>query len=114
VVEDEPSIRTCIADVLRDEGYEVQTASDGQQAWAALDVRLPDVIVTDLMMPNMDGWELIAACRADLRMADLPIVACSAGYGGAIPDYLDIHAFLPKPFDLVALVDVVGDVFRTA
>jgi CheY-like chemotaxis protein len=111
VVEDEPAIRDCIAMLLKDAGYEVQSAANGLQALDQLAARPPDVIVTDLMMPVMGGWEFIAACRANPMTADIPIVVLSATYA-AQPHHPAIHGALPKPFELSALLGVIGDLVQ--
>src|SRR5689334_7751673 len=59
IVDDDPSARTTLAELLRDEGYSVETAADGFKALPKLEDHAPDVVVTDLHMPVMDGLELM-------------------------------------------------------
>ena len=59
-------------------GYRVLTAPDGRQAWAMLQDERPDVLLTDLVMPEMDGFELLAAKNADPTLAGIPAVVLSA------------------------------------
>jgi CheY-like chemotaxis protein len=61
-----------------DRGYRVLTAPDGRQAWAMLRDERPDVLLTDLVMPEMDGFELLAAKNADPALAGIPAVVLSA------------------------------------
>src|SRR5262245_24247135 len=63
VVDDEANARQALAELLREEGYQVETAADGFKALPKLDDFAPEVVVTDLKMPGMDGIELIAKAR---------------------------------------------------
>src|SRR5581483_4225382 len=63
VVDDEPSIRNCAGDILESEGYEVLTVADGLDGLQALSKSLPDVIISDLNMPRMSGFEFLAIVR---------------------------------------------------
>ncbi len=59
IVEDDPDILSSLAEVIREEGYEVETAANGYQALAKLEAGMPDLIFLDLMMPLMDGWKFM-------------------------------------------------------
>src|SRR3954469_4110471 len=63
IVDDEANARTALAELLRDEGYSVETAADGFKALPKLDELQPDVVVTDLKMPGMSGLELMDKIR---------------------------------------------------
>ena len=77
IVEDEPSVREFLAFVLADEGFRVRTAGDGCDALAAVEQERPDVVLTDLMMPRMDGYELIARLRRE-QLVGHGIIAMTA------------------------------------
>ena len=81
LVEDHADTRLMYAEYLRPE-YDTSEAGDGVAALEALQHVLPDVIVTDLSLPRMDGFELIARLRADERLRSIPVIALS-GYSGA-------------------------------
>lgn len=81
LVEDHADTRHMYAEYLRPD-YETSEASDGVAALEALREGLPDIIVTDLALPRMDGFELIARLRADERLRAIPVIALS-GYSGA-------------------------------
>ena len=81
LVEDHADTRLMYAEYLRPD-YETSEAGDGVAALEALRGALPDVIVTDLSLPRMDGFELIARLRADERLREIPVIALS-GYSGA-------------------------------
>jgi DNA-binding NtrC family response regulator len=97
VVDDEESIRTLLADALTEEGYEPRTAASAHEALAAVDRRVPDVIVLDMRMPD-DGPRF----KADLRRRSLhaPIVATSASREGAQWAAALGAPFIAKPFVL--------------
>jgi two-component system chemotaxis response regulator CheY len=108
VVDDDEAIRELIAIVLSDEGYGVQTARHGAEALDLIDLDPPDLILLDMRMPVMDGWQFSRTYRqrSSLRA---PIVAHTAGR-----DSLDAAAqiaaadYLAKPFELERLLDVVA------
>jgi len=110
LVEDDYAIRETVADVLEGEGFEVTCAANGLEALRQLGeaASAPGVILLDLMMPVMDGWEFRAAQRHDPRFAAIPVVVLSAGAGteGSLVR-LAPDAYLPKPFDLDRLLAVV-------
>jgi CheY-like chemotaxis protein len=81
LVEDHADTRLMYMEFLRPD-YDVHGVGDGLAALEAVDRDLPDVIVTDLALPRLDGFQLIARVRADARLAAVPIIALS-GYSGA-------------------------------
>jgi CheY-like chemotaxis protein len=110
VIEDDLSIREALAELLAEEGYAVACAANGAEALdlLALDAA-PSLILLDLMMPVMNGWEFRSAQRQDPRLAQIPVLVLSAshaGDSGAVTG-LGVNAFLQKPFDLETLVSTV-------
>jgi two-component system, cell cycle response regulator DivK len=104
VVDDSDDTRELYALVLRLEGFVVEEARDGQEALHKAGELLPDIIITDLSMPVMDGWETIRRLKAEERTQHIPIIACS---GQDVPG--DTHdcradALLPKPCPLDQLL----------
>ena len=85
IVDDSVDARTMYGGYLEYCGYRVVTAGDGIQALAAAQAQWPDVILMDLAMPRMDGWEAIRRLRADPMTAEIPIVALSAFACGDAP-----------------------------
>jgi DNA-binding response OmpR family regulator len=77
VVDDEPLVLDFISQVLKKAGYLIMRAGDGVQALEALKAELPDVIISDLLMPNMDGIELCKAIRAQERTKAIPFIIVS-------------------------------------
>ena len=78
VAEDEPDNRRIVVRVLTVEGYETLEAADGQAAVALARREHPDLIMMDLAMPGMDGWEAARQLKADAETADIPIIALTA------------------------------------
>jgi len=77
VVDDDPAVRWLFTSVLGDAGASVDTAADGRAALDRARARRPDVIVSDILMPEMDGWELCGSIRNDFSLRDIPIVLLS-------------------------------------
>jgi CheY-like chemotaxis protein len=108
LIEDDADLRESLAEVLANKGYEVKTAIHGEAALEALrEGDLPSVILLDLMMPVMNGWEFRLQQLSDPRLAAIPTVimsavASQAGNMGAV-------ATLSKPVNLPALVSVLDD-----
>lgn len=111
LIDDEDDIRDSVAELLRFEGYEVQTAADGGDAlrFLATTALLPCVIVLDLMMPDVDGAAFRARQLADPRLASIPVVIMSAAEdvrGAAAA--LGVRDYLVKPVELTALVERIA------
>jgi CheY-like chemotaxis protein len=104
VVDDERDIRDTIAELLADEGYAVEEAGDGAEALAKARDCHPVVVLLDLMMPGMNGWEFRARQRGDPELAGIPVIVLSAL--GKVPA-LDAAAYLQKPFGLEDLLSAV-------
>jgi len=108
LVEDAPFLRFAFGCLLRMHGFEVMEANDGREALECIPEFQPQMVVTDLKMPVMDGVELIQKLRGTPETADLPIVAMTADSN----DQTESRAreagavdFLTKPIDLPTLVD---------
>jgi CheY-like chemotaxis protein len=101
VVDDDEAIRDVVAEVLREEGYEVECAENGEQALAAMRAARPSVVLLDLMMPVMSGWELLEHVQADRDLAPIPIVVVSAMAAPGVQEHLQ------KPLDLDRLLTTV-------
>jgi DNA-binding response OmpR family regulator len=104
VVDDEFDILEAVKGILELEGYRVLGASNGAQALNAMQQALPDLVLADLMMPVMDGLELLRKMRSDARLSRVPVVLMSALKPKVAQDEYGWRAFLQKPFDLDALL----------
>ncbi len=118
IVDDEALIALAYQNALRDAGHTVLMASDGQRALDLLKEALPtgglpDVIITDYMMPRMDGAELVRALRDDPRLAGVPIIMNTALSPDVIAaKRLPLDAVLHKPVDAGVLLRTVARVLR--
>jgi DNA-binding response OmpR family regulator len=108
VVDDDPAIRQVIAFALSDEGFEVDQAKDGRAALEAVDRQRPDLILLDMRMPGMDGWEFVKRYRERLP-PQAPIIVLTAAQDAAQRGAdVDAAGYLSKPFDLDTLLEKVG------
>ena len=108
LVDDEISSAEVLGLLLVEDGYHVTIASNGQQALARLDESAPDVLITDFMMPGMNGADLVKALRAMPAYRDLPVLMISAAPEAALRPYgLGYDVFLRKPFSLDRFLDAV-------
>lgn len=110
VVDDDPVIVRLLRVNFEMEGYEVATAADGEEALAAVRSSRPDIVVSDVMMPRLDGLCLAAALKADPALAAIPVILLSAKAQGADVDAgLEVaDAYMTKPFDPLELLDRVA------
>lgn len=101
VVEDVRMIHDVIARTLRDLDAELVIAVDGATGLQEVEKALPDLVILDLALPVVDGWEVLRRLRADARTAHVPVLVMTAhGQSGLEQDVLDsgANAFLNKPF----------------
>ena len=109
IVDDEPAIRELLVAVLQDEGYAVVAAPNGQQALELLPRERPDLVLLDIMMPDLDGREVRRRMQELPGLQDTQVIMSSAAIR---PDLADsqIAAFVPKPFDIDQLLAVLDRV----
>ena len=78
IVDDEPNIVLALELLMKREGYEIQSVDDGQKAFDAVREFRPDLIILDIMMPKMDGYEVCQRIRADALLKDISIIMLTA------------------------------------
>ena len=101
VVEDDVPIRAMLVDLLRDAGYGVDEADSGRAALSRLREQQPDLIVLDLMMPAMSGWQFLDRAREQLDHFNVPVMIVSAIEGRSdYPSTLGAAAWFTKPLDI--------------
>src|SRR5262245_14040033 len=104
-VDDDPAILDVVAQVLADEGYHVLTAGGGRTAVELARAQLPKLILLDLMMPEMNGWQVVAELRSSPQTRAIPILLLSARRDTELmANHLGVSSYLEKPFDLDELV----------
>lgn len=95
IVEDDPGLRQLGKILFGAQGYEVRGAEDGFEGLAALKQSLPDIIISDLQMPNMNGFEFLSVVRR--RFPTIPVIAISGEFSGlSVPESVLADAFFPK------------------
>ena len=105
VVDDEFEVAHAVETILEDEGFEVLCAGDGLEAQKVLKEKIPDLIITDIMMPNCNGYQLLETIRKTDDYKNVPVVLMSAAQiknSAARP-----QGFLKKPFNLDNLLETV-------
>ena len=115
VVDDEPKLLRAVAVTLREEGYHVTTARSGADALVCINEAIPDLIVSDIRMPGLDGYKLARALRSHARTALIPIIFLTAK-----DDRKDrlaglrtgVDAYLTKPFDPEELIAVIANILN--
>jgi CheY-like chemotaxis protein len=111
IVDDEYGLADMVSDMLGDRGHDVALAIDGRLGLASLETRLADVVITDVMMPVMDGPELIRRMRAEPRFAAIPAILMTA-LPEAVPEGSLHDALLVKPFRMRDLVATIARVTK--
>jgi DNA-binding response OmpR family regulator len=113
VIDDEPHSRDLLQSSLSKQGYEVCVAKDGFAALAQMRGALPDLIVSDLKMPNMSGFEFLSIARR--RFPQIPTIAVSGEFHPPVaPLGVLADAFLAKPFRFEELLAKIADLLRDA
>jgi len=115
VVEDEWAIADWLEVLLSDRGYHVLAACDGRQALDILHHATPDLVLTDFMMPFVDGASLVTAMAGDSRTRDIPVVVMTSLVESAVQERLSGHrAVLRKPFRETELFRVLDEILPGA
>lgn len=108
IVDDEPTITEVVAEVLGDEGYATITARGGSDALALMAAQRPDLMLLDLVMPEMSGIDLLARLQGDANLASIPVVMMTAGsYGNLVLSHGGPTQLLSKPFNVDDLIATV-------
>jgi two-component system response regulator VicR len=117
-IEDEPEMIDLIRLILGRHGFEVSGANGGVQGVKKIREELPDLILLDLMMPDMDGWEVYQQIKADEKTSNIPVIVVTAKAQN-IDKVLGLHIakvddYISKPFSPQALLESVQKVLGSA
>ena len=117
-VEDEPEMIDLIRLILGRKGYEVIGAHGGMAAMQIIQEQMPDVILLDLMMPDMDGWEVYQKLKADEDVKNIPVIVVTAK-AQSIDKVLGLHIakvddYISKPFSPQELLDSIDQILNRA
>ncbi|NET01748.1 MAG: response regulator transcription factor [Sphaerospermopsis sp. SIO1G2] len=110
LVDDEPGLREAVKEYLQESGFSVQVASNASEAWELMQQNTPDLVISDIMMPQVDGYQFLKQLRDDQRFQALPVIFLTAKgmTGDRIQGYqAGVDAYLPKPFDPDELIAIV-------
>ena len=115
LVDDEPGVRESVQAYLEDSGYTVQVAAGAKDAWEMLQRDPPELVITDLMMPQVDGYQFLKQMRDDPRFVAMPVIFLTAR--GMKSDRISGYqagcdAYLPKPFDPEELIAIVKNILQ--
>jgi len=103
VADDEPSIVELLVEVIEEAGHSAIPATNGRQAWAIAQQQHPDIVITDIMMPEMSGYDLLLALRSDPVFVDTPVILISASHRSGYFTLDPTVTFVPKPLDLALI-----------
>jgi DNA-binding NarL/FixJ family response regulator len=115
LVDDEPGLREAVQAYLEDSSFNVQAASNAREAWDMLQKKTPDLVISDVMMPQVNGYQFLKQMRDDPRFKALPVVFLTAR--GMKSDRIQGYqagcdAYLSKPFDPDELVAIVENLLE--
>ncbi|MCB1763195.1 MAG: response regulator [Gammaproteobacteria bacterium] len=116
IVDDELNITISVEFLMRREGFDVSVAKDGEEGLSMIRSWMPDLVLLDVMMPKMDGFEVCRTVRADASLADVRIVMLTAkGREAEVEKGLSLgaDAYIPKPFSTSELVSRVKSLLET-
>ena len=109
VIDDDLPIRGMLAAALRQHGFQVLLAGDGAEGHRAVSIHSPDIILLDLAMPGVNGWDFLQRLRETGHLGRIPVIVVSA-HLAVQPEALlqmGVAAILPKPFNLPDLIAVI-------
>ncbi len=115
LVDDEPGLREAVSTYLEDSGFTVKVSGNAKDAWESMETDRPDLIISDIMMPQVNGYEFLQKVRSDERFLSLPVIFLTAR--GMTTDRIKgyqtgVDAYIPKPFDPEELVAVVQNLLN--
>lgn len=115
-VEDVPDTLQLVDVALRFKGYRVVTARNGREALAAIDAERPSLIITDILMPGMDGFSLVNRLRIQPETRDIPVVFLSATYVAPedkeFANAIGVSRFLEKPINIEEMLKTIAELLK--
>jgi CheY-like chemotaxis protein len=111
IVEDDPDSMAFVQQALRFSGLEVRSAINGQEAMRLLSTVRPILVIMDLSLPEMDGWQTLAAMRADPATASIPVVAVTAYHSASVAEdayKAGFDGYFAKPLDVRRFLEAVA------
>lgn len=111
LVDDDDDIREMLATILEADGFRIATAANGEEALERMDEERPDLLILDMRMPVMDGWELSRILEERGDRPPLVVVTAAADPAARAAD-IAADAWLAKPFDISDLEEVIGSLLE--
>jgi DNA-binding response OmpR family regulator len=112
IIEDEEQIRSFLRTYLKASDFEVWEAQDGEDALKLLSEKIPDIIVTDIMMPKMDGVQFYLTLKEDVELQNIPVIVLTSRNAREDFEYaslLGMDEYLRKPFDPEEVVKIIRE-----
>lgn len=110
LVEDDPDVAIILTDLLQSRGYEVDYAGDGKQALEKLEKNHPDLVVSDAMLPKMDGWELCKKVKENSELRKIPLLIMT-GKSHSVAELRSFECgadeFIAKPFENKDILNMI-------
>jgi len=117
IVEDDPDLQTILTFQLESDGYAIDRAGNGEEAFHHIQESIPDCILLDIMMPVMDGFSFLKRLRSVDRTLDVPVIVLTASEDSRAPrkssQYM-ADAFMQKPYDLAALSAKISELIAAS
>ncbi len=115
VVEDEYDSIQMVSKILRHHGAEVHVARTGLECLEILETLMPSLVIMDLALPEMDGWETLAKIRANPTTRELPVVAITAYHSVSVEEdarEAGFNAYFPKPLNTNRIIQQLGEIVQ--
>lgn len=115
IVDDDQPIRNLVRQIVQRLGYPSRDAANGEEAIAQLEAQLPDLLVLDLMMPKVSGWEVLEWLKERGHLPSLPVVVLTAVGSSKMKglDEFDIQAVIAKPFEVSELMNDLRQILES-
>ncbi len=116
IVDDEPDLLEVVKLILESDGYQVVTAGGGQEALDKMEKELPDLVLLDIIMPKMDGWEVFSRIKSNPRTHEIPVIMLTAK-DQRIDKLIGLHVvrvddYITKPFGRAELLERIKRVLQ--
>lgn len=108
IVDDDREVVEMLREAFTNEGYEVETATQSLRVYDAAREFHPDLMLLDIMMPYLDGWDELRLFALDPDLKDVPVIVVTGDPSAQVPEGQTVADFIYKPFDLDDLLDRVG------
>ncbi|MEM6386696.1 MAG: response regulator [Pseudomonadota bacterium] len=112
LIEDEPNIIEAIRFILSRDGWRVDTHADGKTAYEAVQTRVPDLVILDVMLPNRSGYDILCDLRGGEETRDVPVLMLTARgqkKDRDLAEKLGVNKFMTKPFSNGEILDTVRE-----